>query len=101
MSVGLLYGCVLASIDKKKTNKQIFCHTSRFFFTQKNKFFCVKIIVLFVFMIFVSIITVSSFVSFSPDLSADRLVCKKKDPFYLFVHHIPPVSSHIFISVVI
>lgn len=96
MSVGLLYGCVLASIDKKK-KKQIFCHTSRFFFTQKNKFFCVKIIVLFVFMIFyVSIITVSSFVSFSPDLSADRLVyiLKKKrsllpfcsSPFLLYHH---------------
>lgn len=48
MSVAVLYGRVLASIDLKRKQKQkkIFCHTFRFFFLYtKNKFFCVELIV--------------------------------------------------------
>ena len=56
-----------------------------------------KIIVLFVFMIFVSIITVSSFVSFFPDLSADRLVYTKKIPFTFLFITIPPIITHFYI----
>lgn len=57
MSVGVLYDCVLASMDKK-----YFVILPDFSLHKKNKFFCVKIIVLFVFMIFVSIILMSFFV---------------------------------------
>ncbi len=75
-------------------HRKIFCHTSRFFFYTKNKFFCVKIIVLFVFMIFVSIITISSFVQFILGLSANPIIIWK-DPFTVLFIIIPPVSSHI------
>lgn len=76
MSVGILYSRVLASIEKH-------------FVIHKNKFFCVQIIVLFVFdfFFFVSIIIMSPFAYFLPYLTAQRILFT-----FLFI---PPVSSHI------
>lgn len=86
MSVGVLYDCVLASMDKK-----YFVILPDFSLHKKNKFFCVKIIVLFVFMIFVSIIPLVFFCLPFPHIYQPVYI--KKSPFWFFI--IPPVSSHI------